>query len=220
MQTNTNQKTNMSQSSRNPAWWKQEHQSGWDRMAEAFRRDWEQTKADFTGGKKGHDLNQDVGDTLGQAFGKKPIPPTAQPNPLDPDEVEKKVRQAAKEMDKQAERYEKEAEKSADRQDRQAVSGGTLLGGGNTGSGRMGITGDGHTGVGSGTGRSGRWANWDQAERPLRYGYGAASHYTDEWNEEFEGRLQREWTELYPEDDWNDVRDTVRQGWDRARPRM
>lgn len=46
---------------------------------EAIKRDWEQTKHDI---KKdsGRELNQDVGDTVGQAVGKKPIPPRDVPN--------------------------------------------------------------------------------------------------------------------------------------------
>ena len=31
----------------NPAWWTSEHDSRWDRVKAAFRRDWEQTKHDF-----------------------------------------------------------------------------------------------------------------------------------------------------------------------------
>jgi hypothetical protein len=58
---------------RSPKWWTDQHTSSWDRVKEAFRRDWEQTKADVS--KKGQDLNQNVGDTVKQAFGKDPIPP-------------------------------------------------------------------------------------------------------------------------------------------------
>ena len=64
--------------SRNPGWWSQDHDSAWDRIKEAFRRDWEQTKHDFGGDEP--DLNQDVDDTVAQMAGKKPIPPGDQPN--------------------------------------------------------------------------------------------------------------------------------------------
>ena len=40
---------------------------------------WEQTKNDFNK-ESGRDLNQDIGDTVGQATGKKPIPPRSMPN--------------------------------------------------------------------------------------------------------------------------------------------
>jgi hypothetical protein len=63
---------------RNPSWWNQEHDSGWDRVKQAFRRDWDQTKHDFGGDEP--DMKQDVNDTVGQAAGKKPIPPGDQPN--------------------------------------------------------------------------------------------------------------------------------------------
>jgi len=46
----------------------------------ALERDWEQTKHDLNK-NKGKDLKQDIGDTVGQATGKKPIPPPDLPNP-------------------------------------------------------------------------------------------------------------------------------------------
>jgi len=55
-----------------PAWYSNEDDSAWERIKEAFRRDWRQTKHDF-GGKE-PDLNQQVGDTVSQATGSKPIP--------------------------------------------------------------------------------------------------------------------------------------------------
>ncbi len=82
----------MSQSTyRNPSWWTDSHSSGWERTKEALRRDWEQTKADFTDG--GRELNQDVGDTVKQAAGKQPIPPSSVANPPDSwDDVEPGLR--------------------------------------------------------------------------------------------------------------------------------
>lgn len=52
----------------------------WDRIKEALRRDWEQTKHEFSS-KAGHELNQDIGDTLKQAAGKQAIPYDNRPNP-------------------------------------------------------------------------------------------------------------------------------------------
>ena len=63
-----------------PAWWNEHHASAWDRVKEAVRRDWEQTKHDLHI-KGGHELNQDVGDTVKQAAGKEPIPPNDGLNP-------------------------------------------------------------------------------------------------------------------------------------------
>src|SRR3954469_11485861 len=62
---------------RNPKWWNKEHDSAWERVKAAFKRDWDQTKHDF-GGKE-PDTDQDVDDTVKQASGKQPIPPRGQP---------------------------------------------------------------------------------------------------------------------------------------------
>jgi hypothetical protein len=64
---------------RNPRWWTEDHTRGWDRVKEAFRRDWEQTKADLSK-TKGQKLDQQVGDTVKQAMGKETIPAPGQPN--------------------------------------------------------------------------------------------------------------------------------------------
>jgi hypothetical protein len=70
----------ISTSSWRPAWWTEEtHGSAWDRVKEALRRDWEQTKKDLHLG--GHELNQSVADTVKQAAGKQNIPPNDGPNP-------------------------------------------------------------------------------------------------------------------------------------------
>jgi hypothetical protein len=58
-----------------PDWWKDEHDSTWERVKAAFKRDWDQTT--------GEELRQDIGDTVKQAMGKEPIPPRHVPNPPD-----------------------------------------------------------------------------------------------------------------------------------------
>ncbi len=63
-----------------PTWWNDEHFSAWDKVKEALRRDWEQTKHDLKIGT-GHELRQDAKDTVKQAVGAQPIPPRDQPNP-------------------------------------------------------------------------------------------------------------------------------------------
>lgn len=65
-------------SNKNPSWWNKEHDSAWDRVKSALKRDWEQTKADVSSG--GHELEQHAGDTVKQAAGKQPIPPGNVPN--------------------------------------------------------------------------------------------------------------------------------------------
>ena len=56
-----------------PTWWTNEHTSAWDRIKDAMKRDWEQTKHDL-GSKKAPDLHQGVSDTVKQAAGKEPLP--------------------------------------------------------------------------------------------------------------------------------------------------
>jgi hypothetical protein len=63
-----------------PSWWSEEvHGSAWERVREAMRRDWSQTKHDLHVG--GHEMNQEMGDTLGQAAGKQHLPSINQANP-------------------------------------------------------------------------------------------------------------------------------------------
>ena len=63
---------------KNPKWWNTQHESSWERVKAAFKRDWDQTKHDVGG----HEPNthQHVGDTVKQASGKEPIPPRGVPN--------------------------------------------------------------------------------------------------------------------------------------------
>jgi len=63
-----------------PKWWNEENISAWDRIKEALRRDWEQTKFDL-GLPGGHELNQTLDDTIKQAARTEPIPSDDQPNP-------------------------------------------------------------------------------------------------------------------------------------------
>jgi len=64
--------------SNNPTWYKPEHASEWERIKEALRRDWDQTKHDLHLG--GHDLNQTIADTGEQLGGVNP-PPDGRPMP-------------------------------------------------------------------------------------------------------------------------------------------
>lgn len=69
----------MQASEKRPAWWGEQHDSAWERIKDALRRDWEQTKADLTDG--GTELNQDLGDTIEQALGTQPLPAPDAPTP-------------------------------------------------------------------------------------------------------------------------------------------
>ena len=51
-----------------PDWYKDEFDNGWQRVKNAFSKDWEQTKHDF-GSKRARDLDQDARDTVREATG-------------------------------------------------------------------------------------------------------------------------------------------------------
>lgn len=79
-----------------PKWWtKDQHDNAWERVKEALKRDWEQTKVDLKG--HGRDLDQDVDDTVKQAIGKEAIPPLSQPNVSTKHDVTKPVWQDVEE---------------------------------------------------------------------------------------------------------------------------
>jgi hypothetical protein len=132
-----------------PAWWNESHASAWDRVKEAVRRDWEQTRHDLHV-KGGHQLNQEIGDTVKQATGSEAIPMDDKPNPA------------------------------------------KVIG------------------------------NWDDAELPVEYGYGARSKYGTAhtaWTRDLEVTLKDEWNSGRQATgrEWNDVKDYVRRGYEYKR---
>jgi hypothetical protein len=62
-----------------PNWWASQDANAWERVKETLRRDWDQTKHDLHMG--GHELNQKLADTVGQAVGKESIPAIDKANP-------------------------------------------------------------------------------------------------------------------------------------------
>ncbi len=63
-----------------PAWWSEQvHGSAWERVREAMRRDWMQTKHDLHIG--GHEMNQSAADTVKQAIAKEHLPDINKANP-------------------------------------------------------------------------------------------------------------------------------------------
>jgi hypothetical protein len=70
----------MATKSREPTWWSSSPPTPWDRLKEAVRRDWEQTKHDLHL-RGGHELNQTIGHTWKQVTGIEPIPANERPNP-------------------------------------------------------------------------------------------------------------------------------------------
>ena len=63
---------------KNPKWWNNQHESAWERVKAAFKRDWAQTKHDLGGGQPR--TGQQLSDTVKQAAGKEAIPPGGMPD--------------------------------------------------------------------------------------------------------------------------------------------
>jgi hypothetical protein len=61
----------------NAKWWNKQNDSSWERVKEAFKRDWDQTKHDMGG--RHPDTHQNVSDTVKQAAGLESIPPRGMP---------------------------------------------------------------------------------------------------------------------------------------------
>ena len=60
--------------------------------------------------------------------------------------------------------------------------------------------------------------DWDRAEEGYRYGVGARSQYgSQEWDDRLEGKLRDEWGDLKSGRTWDEVKASVRRGWDRVR---
>jgi hypothetical protein len=121
---------------KNPNWWTKDNDSAWERVKEAFKRDWDQSKHDFGGRQP--ETAQNVNDTVKQASGNQPIPPRGTPV------------------------YEK-------------------------------------------------------AEPAYRFGYGARSFYRQkhpQWDANLEAELQRDWKASYPQGNWNEDVEYIRQGWE------
>jgi hypothetical protein len=63
-----------------PSWWTDEvHGAAWERVKEAMRRDWKQTRHEL--GVGGHEMNQTLTDTVPQAAAKEHVPTVNEANP-------------------------------------------------------------------------------------------------------------------------------------------
>jgi len=229
-----------------PAWWNDAYTSDWDRVKEALRRDWEQTKADFS---IGHavDLNQNVADTIKQAVGDQPVPPPMVKTRADTpgqvaDHVEKnmkerlkaeehiaeartdmaveRVRTEAKVAETKAEAEEKIAKAKREAQEKFAKEQEKIT---EMRTKAYEKVADVRAKAGDEISKKQEKVDearrdWSRAEEAMRYGFGAQRQYTDErvWNDKFEDRLRGEWTELRNGSTWEEVRPYVRQGWDYA----
>jgi hypothetical protein len=55
---------------------------------------------------------------------------------------------------------------------------------------------------------------WEDIEPTYRYGVGARTQYGSEWDEKLESKLSNEWTEIDEDREWDDVKGSVRRGYD------
>jgi hypothetical protein len=61
--------------------------------------------------------------------------------------------------------------------------------------------------------------DWTRAEEGYRYGVGARSQYGrdyTQWDDKLEGKLKEEWGDMKSGRTWDEVKATVRRGWDRV----
>jgi hypothetical protein len=87
-----------------PSWWSYKNISAWERVRDAFKRDWSQTQADFAG-SRGEDLNQTAADTLKQAVGPGGVPPLdVKTHPDTPTQVEVTKERLLKDMTAQTQK--------------------------------------------------------------------------------------------------------------------
>ncbi len=189
---------------KNPLWWTDEHTSAWERAKAAFRRDWEQTKADLTGRGKGHDLNQDANDTLRQAAGKAAIPPGNFPNLPDETDMERHDRHAQRAQ----ERAEKAEERSISSQDAQPDRARFLA--------KKAEEARHAASYAQRMLEVNASLRWEDVEEPFRFGYGAALSHHETW-EDLREELRRTWGKTYGDRPFEAVDEHVRHGWDRAR---
>ncbi|MDO9017846.1 MAG: hypothetical protein Q8S73_03550 [Deltaproteobacteria bacterium] len=218
-----------------PQWWNDNHTSTWDRVKEALRRDWEQTKNDFSS-ESGADLNQDVGDTVKQATGAEPLPPPmVKTHPDDPMDAAKLIEKQIKEQGKvqktiaevktevaveQVRAQGKIASESQNAQEKIASEQRKLVEMRQKAGEKIAEVqqkaGEKIAEVQQEAGE--KIADWNRVEPAVRYGYGARLQYVDVvgWDDQLEGRLNHEWTQLRNGTTWEDARPHVRRGWDAA----
>lgn len=214
-----------------PQWWTDKHTSTWDRVKEALRRDWEQTKADLSSSDAA-DLNQNIGDTVKQAAGTQPLPPPSmKTRPDDPQDAAKRVE---KELKDRGKAQEKVVAAQTDMAVEQVRAQGKIAS--EQQAAREEISdvqrkaGEKIAEVQQKAGEKIAEAqqkvgekmiearDWSQVEAAVRYGYGARTQYADApgWDTQLEGRLRQEWMQLKSPSTWEEMRPHVRRGWDAA----
>lgn len=217
-----------------PAWWSDEHTSSWDRVKEALRRDWEQTKADLS--SAGRDLNQNLVDTVKQAAGSQPLPaPTMKTRPDTPEQVAARIEDNIKARGKARERLAeaqtkaevervraegKVAQAEYDAQTKIADEQKKIAEARSDADEKIADARiEAQEKINKAQEKvSDAARDWGRAEPALRYGYGARMRYADSsaWDDQLESRLRGEWDELKSGSTWDEARQNVRLGWDYA----
>jgi len=217
--------------SQRPQWWTDKHNSTWDRVKAALRRDWEQTKADFSSNDSA-DLNQEIGDTVKQSVGKEPIPPlSVKTRPDDPQDMAKRVEKQIKERGKAQERV---IEAQTDAAVAQVQAQGKIASEQQAAREKIAeVRSEASRKIAEVQQKAGEKVaeaqqkasekvavvrDWNQVEPAIRYGYAARLQYADSptWDDQLEGKLRHEWTQLKNGNTWEDVQPHVRHGWDAA----
>lgn len=209
--------------------------AAWERVKDAFRRDWMQTKADFSG-DGASSLNQNAGDTVVQALGAAQMPaPDSKTRASTPSETahaaakafehmltvtrtsgdgiakasaiidEERGKLSAKLSDIQ--RHSAEAKADADREimDATRAADHDIL--------RQQAKID----VAHGK-RIDAEVSWRQAEREARFGYTVRMQHPNEaWGDALDKSLRTEWEQTGDTRAWEDARPGVRSGWEYAR---
>ncbi len=211
------------------SWWSDPRLSGWDRVQEAFRRDWEQTKADLAQGA-GHDLHQTAGDTLKQASGDAAVPRMSQPTRPSTaadarrakghlvDESRKVVEAVASAQSAVEEERAQLRDRTHDLQVDLAVQYARVT---DTISDAT-LRANRRTQKAQGKVREallhcdGAREAWIKAEREASYGFAARAHYLQhpDWTPELETTLRGEWIQVKDGGSWDDARHGVRGGWE------
>ena len=222
-----------------PTWWTDKHTSAWDRVRDAFQRDWEQTKADFS--STGKDLKQSAADTAKQMLGSEPIPrPEERTHPLELKDLEKARQkldashlETAKVVDSAKANIEgaHAALKDDLRGARKAAAEQTSK----LEEARVEAKDDARHAIAEAQDRAGEalakehervakalteqeqaQKTWNEAEREARYGYGARQQYgaAQAWDDALEEKLRVEWSGMKTGRSWDSSRDEVRRGWD------
>ncbi len=227
-----------------PSWWTAQNDDAWERVKDAFQRDWQQTKADFFPASN-MDLNQGVVDTVKQAAGAQPVPPITQKSHPDTDaqaakahhrlvndqeKANTKIEKAAgKITEEKAELANKVtniqddvAQRNAVKQKDMALAERNADGkaaakiADATASADKSIQKDRADMAKATLDRDAANAKWLTVEPAARYGYAAREHNKDaqQWNGRLEDNLRKEWNGFNMGASWEDSMEHVKRGWE------